>query len=84
MTKEILILSLLLPSSVPVGSPVPVDLRLALRLILTIYDRKKARYGEPCKDAGMIFRPLPMDALGEWSDMMVAKVRRMGIVTQTD
>ena len=75
---------MLLSRSVPVGSPVPVDLRLALGLILTIYDRKKASYGDPCKDAGMIFRPLPMDTLGEWSDTMVAKLKRMGLVTQTD
>ena len=37
MTEEILILSLLLPSSVPVGSPVPVELRLALSLIITTH-----------------------------------------------
>ena len=26
----------------------------------------------------MVFRPLPMDTLGAWSDTMVAEVRRMG------
>ena len=26
----------------------------------------------------MVFRPLPMDTFGAWSDTMVAEVRRMG------
>jgi len=37
-----------------------------------------AKYGNSCKEVGMIFRPLPMDTLGAWSDTMVAEVRRMG------
>ena len=36
------------------------------------------RYGDSCKEAGLVFRPLPMDTLGAWSDTMVAEVKRMG------
>ena len=42
------------------------------------YERKMLRYGDSCKEAGLLFRPLPMDTLGAWSDTMVAEVKRMG------
>ena len=42
------------------------------------YEKKMARHGDSCKEAGIIFRPLPMDTLGAWSDTMVAEVKRMG------
>ena len=28
------------------------------------YEKKMARYGDLCKEVGMVFRPLPMDTLG--------------------
>jgi len=37
-----------------------------------------ARHGDSFKEAGIIFRPLPMDTLGAWSDTMVSEVKRMG------
>ena len=42
------------------------------------YEKKMAKYGDSCKEAGMVFRPLPMDTLGGWSNTMVAEVKRMG------
>ena len=42
------------------------------------YERKMRSYGDLCKDAGMVFRPLPMDTLGAWADTTVAEVKRMG------
>ena len=36
------------------------------------------RYGDKCKEVGIVFRPLPMDTLGAWSDTLVTEVRRMG------
>ena len=42
------------------------------------YERKMAKHGDPCKEVGIVFKPLPMDTLGAWSDSMVTEVRRMG------
>ena len=42
------------------------------------YERKMARHGDSCREVGMVFRPLPMDTLGAWSDTMVAEVKRIG------
>ena len=42
------------------------------------FDRKMAKHGDSCREVGLVFRPLPMDTLGGWSDTMVAEVRRMG------
>ena len=44
------------------------------------YEKKMAKYGDSCKEAGMVFRPLPMDTLGGWSNTMVAKVIRVAVV----
>ena len=37
-----------------------------------------AKHGDACKEAGIVFRPLPMDTLGGWSDTLVTEVKRMG------
>ena len=37
-----------------------------------------AKHRDPCKEVGIVFKPLPMDTLGAWSDSMVTEVRRMG------
>ena len=37
-----------------------------------------AKHGDACKDAGIVFRPLPMNTLGIWSDTLVTNVRRIG------
>ena len=42
------------------------------------YERKMSRHGDSCREVGIVFRPLPMDTLGAWSDAMVTEVRRMG------
>ena len=42
------------------------------------YERKMAKHGDPCKEVGIVFKPLPMDTLGAWSDSMLTEVRRMG------
>ena len=42
------------------------------------YERKMTRHGDACREVGMVFRPLPMDTLGAWSDTMVAEVKRIG------
>ena len=42
------------------------------------YERKMASYGDSCREAGIVFKPLPMDTLGAWSETMVTEVRRMG------
>ena len=34
--------------------------------------------GEPCREAGLFFCPLPVDTLGAWSESMVVQVKRMG------
>ena len=44
------------------------------------YEKKMAKYGDSCKEAGMVFRPLPMDTLGGWSNTMVAEVIRVAVV----
>ena len=41
------------------------------------YERKMTRHGDSCKEVGIVFRPLPMDTLGAWSDTTVAEVKRM-------
>ena len=52
-----------------------VDPGYALR---KAFDRKMAKHGDSCKEAGIVFRPLPMDTLGGWSDTLVTEVKRMG------
>ena len=42
------------------------------------YEKKMAKHGEAFKEMGLVFRPLPMDNFGAWSETMVAEVRRMG------
>ena len=37
-----------------------------------------SKHGEPCREAGLAFFPLPVDTLGAWSETMVEQVRRMG------
>ena len=34
--------------------------------------------GEPCRETGLSFCPLPLDTLGAWSETMVEQVKRMG------
>ena len=36
------------------------------------------KHGEPCREAGILFFPLPVDTLGAWSETMVEQVKRMG------
>ena len=42
------------------------------------YERKMSKHGEPCREAGLSFCPLPVDTLGAWSNTMVEQVKRMG------
>ena len=42
------------------------------------YERKMNKHGEPCREAGMSFFPLPVDTLGAWSESMLEQVKRMG------
>ena len=42
------------------------------------YERKMNKHGEPCREAGLVFFPLPVDTLGAWSETMVEQVKRMG------
>ena len=42
------------------------------------FERKMMKHGEPCREAGLSFCPLPMDTLGAWSESMVTQVKRMG------
>ena len=42
------------------------------------YERKMTKHGEPCREAGLSFCPLPVDTLGAWSETMVEQVKRMG------
>ena len=42
------------------------------------FERKMIKHGEPCREAGLSFCPLPMDTLGAWSESMVTQVKRMG------
>ena len=42
------------------------------------YERKMNKHGEPCREAGLVFFPLPVDTLEAWSETMVEQVKRMG------
>ena len=42
------------------------------------FDRKIAKHGEPCRKAGVIFIPLPMETLGGWHEVTVKEVKKIG------
>ena len=42
------------------------------------YERRMSKLGEPCREAGLTFCPLPVDTLGAWSDSMVVQVKKIG------
>ena len=46
------------------------------------YERKMTRHGDSCKEAGMVFRPLPMDTLGGGLTRWLQRLREWGAAWQ--
>ena len=42
------------------------------------FDRKMSKHGEPCRQMGVVFTPLPMETLGGWHDVTVQEIRKIG------
>ena len=42
------------------------------------YNEKMTKHGEPCRLAGLVFFPLPVETLGGWHDQTVQQVKKVG------
>ena len=42
------------------------------------FDRKMSKHGEPCRQMGVVFTPLPMETLGGWHEVTVREIRKIG------
>ena len=42
------------------------------------YAEKMTKHGEGCRQAGMVFLPLPVETLGGWHNQTVSLVKRLG------
>ena len=45
--------------------------------LIKAYERKMNRHGEQCKQAGVVFTPLPLETLGGWHETTVNEVRKI-------
>ena len=41
------------------------------------YDRKMSRHGKECRQAGVVFTPLPLETLGGWHESTVREVKKI-------
>ena len=42
------------------------------------YNEKMTKHGEPCRGAGMVFKPMPVETLGGWHEECVLQVKKIG------
>ena len=45
--------------------------------LIKSYDRKVAKHGEMCQQAGVVFIPLPLETLGGWHESTVKEVKKI-------
>ena len=41
------------------------------------YERKMSRHGDQCRQAGVVFTPLPLETLGGWHESTISEVRKI-------
>ena len=41
------------------------------------YERKMSRHGDQCRQAGVVFTPLPLETLGGWHESTISQVRKI-------
>ena len=42
------------------------------------YNEKMSKHGEPCRGAGMVFIPMPVETLGGWHEQSSLQVKKIG------
>ena len=42
------------------------------------YNEKMTKHGEPCRGAGMVFIPMPVETLGGWHEQSALQVKKIG------
>ena len=46
--------------------------------LVSRFNEKMAKHGEPCRRAGLVFVPLPVETLGSWHEQAVLRIKSMG------